>query len=214
MELDELKRAWTAMELRQDGMEALLRMGFHERRLGSARVALRPLFWGQLLQLVTGIVLALCGAALWTTHLQRVDVLVCGLVAHAYGVLLIIFSARNLYLIHRIDYAAPVLDIQRRIAALRAFRTRVEVPVNAVAGCFLWIPVLWVNLALYGVNLWSPGFIRWALASGIAGLILLAVVVAVIRLTGHGRKLDDYNAGRSIVRAQATLDEIARFERE
>jgi hypothetical protein len=214
MELDELKRAWTAMDLRQDGMEALLRMDFRERRLGSARVALRPLFWGQLLQLAIGVLLAVCGAVLWTTHLQRVDVLVCGLVAHAYGVLLVIFSARNLYLIHRIDYAAPVLDIQRRIAALRAFRTRVEVPVNAVVGCFLWIPVLWVNLALYGVNLWSPGFIRWALASGIAGLILLVVVVAVVRLTGHGRTLDDHNAGRGIVRAQAALDEVARFERE
>jgi hypothetical protein len=214
MELDELKRAWTAMELRQDGMEALLRMDFRDRRLGGARVALRPLFWGQLLQLAFGIVLAVCGGALWATHLHRVDVLVCGLVAHAYGVLLIMFSARNLYLIHHIDYTAPVLDIQRRIAALRAFRTRVEVPVNAVAGCFLWIPVLWVNLALYGVNLWSPGFIRWALASAIAGLILLVAVVAVIRLTGHGRKLDDYNAGRGIVRAQAALDEIARFERD
>ena len=214
MELDEMKQTWAAMELRLDGMEALLRRDSRERRTGRARAALRPLFWGQSLQLAIGCVLMVCGALLWATHLHQPDVLVCGLVAHAYGLLLTIFSARNLYLIHRIDYAAPVLDIQRRIAELRAFRVRVETPINAVAGCFIWIPVLWVNLALYGINLWSPGFIRWALASGVAGLLAAAVVVWVMRRLGYGRKIDEASAGRSIVRAQAAIHEIARFERE
>jgi hypothetical protein len=151
---------------------------------------------------------------LWATHLHQPGVLVCGLVAHAYGWLLTVFSARNLYLIHRIDYAAPVLEIQRRIAELRAFRVRVETPINAVAGCFIWIPVLWVNLAAYGIDLWSPGLVRWALASGMAGLVSVAVVVWAMRRLGYGHKLDEASAGRSLVRAQAALDEVVRFERE
>lgn len=214
MELDEMKRAWMAMELRMDGVEALLRKDSRDRRTGKARAALRPLFWGQSLQLAIGNALVVCGAVLWASHLHQPDVLVCGLVAHAYGLLLTIFAARNLYLIHRIDYAAPVLDIQRRIAALRAFRVRVETPVNAVVGCFLWIPVLWVNLASYGIDPWSPGLVRWAIASGFAGLISIVAVVWVMRRLGYGHKIEEASAGRSIVRAQAVLDEIARFERE
>lgn len=214
MELDEMKLAWQTLGARREHQHALTAQFFRESRLDKLRRGLRPLTWGQWLQLVIGNVLVFGGAALWASHLHQPDVLVCGLVAHTYGLLLTIFSVRNLYLIHRIDPAAPVLDIQRRIAALRAFRIRVEAPVNAVAGCFLWIPVLWVNLALYGIDLWSPGFVRWAIASGCVGLISILVVVWAMRRLGYGRKLDDYNAGRSIVRAQAALDEIARFERE
>lgn len=214
MELDELKRAWVRMDLRQDAMEALLYLDFHGRRLDRARGALRPLWWGQWLQLAIGVALSVWGGILWATHLDQAAVLVCGLAAHAYGVLLIIFSARNLYLVHHIDYAAPVVDIQRRMAELRAFRVRIETPVNAVAGCFLWIPVLWVSLSLHGIDLWSPGFIRWTVASGLAGLVSLVAVVGVMRLLGHGSKVEEASAGRSIVRAQAALEEIARFERE
>lgn len=214
MELDELKQAWTALELRQDGMEALLRMDFRERRLGGARVALRPLVWGQILQLALGVAFSIWAGAFWATHLRPLHLLACGLLVHAFGVLLIVFSARNLFLTSRIDYAAPVLDIQRRIAELRTFRVRVEAPVNAVLGCFIWIPVLWMNLAWYGVDLWSPGFAGWALACGFAGLAVVVVVVWLMRRMGHGKKIEDESAGRSIVRAQAALDEIARFERE
>ncbi len=214
MDLDEMKQAWTDMSLRQDGIEALLRAGLRDRRMDRARGALRPLWWGQILQLAIGIALAGCGGALWASHLHMPGVLVCGLVVHAYGLLLIVFAARNLYLIHRIDYAAPVLAIQHRIAALRAFRVRVETSVNAVVGCFIWIPVLWVILALYRVDLWSPAFVRWGIASGLAGLLAVVVVVWVMRRMGHGRKIDDQSAGRSVLRAEAALDEIARFERE
>ncbi|MGH8232889.1 MAG: hypothetical protein ACREPU_01655 [Rhodanobacteraceae bacterium] len=214
MELDEMKQTWAAMELRLGAMEALLQKDSRDRRTGNARAALRPLFWGQLLQLVIGNALVICGAVLWASHLHQPDVLVCGLVAHAYGLLLTIFAARNLYLIRQIDYAAPVLDIQRRIAMLRAFRVRVETPVNAVAGCFIWIPVLWVNLAFHGINLWSLGFVRWAVASGVAGLVSIAVVVWVMRRLGYGSRIDEASAGRSIVRAQAALEEVARFASE
>jgi hypothetical protein len=45
-------------------------------------------------------------------------------------------------------------------------------------------------------------------------LISIVVVVWVMRRMGHGRKLEDLSAGRSVLKAQAELDEIARFERE
>lgn len=214
MELDELKRAWMEMDLRQDGMEALLRHDFHARHMGRARRALRPLLWGQGLQLAIGVVLSLWAGLFWTSHLQPVHLLACGLLVHAYGLLLIGFSVRNLAMVLRVDYAAPVLDIQRRIAELRAFRVRVEAPVNAVLGCFMWIPVLWMALAWHGFDLWSAGFVAWALLSGLVGLVAVGLVVWVMRRLGYAGKLEESSAGRSVLRAQAALDELARFERE
>ena len=51
-------------------------------------------------------------------------------------------GARHL-LIQRIDYSAPVLQIQRRLTELRAWLVRSAPSVRCV-GCFIWIPfVLW-----------------------------------------------------------------------
>lgn len=214
MELDELKAAWAAMELRQDGMEALLRMNFHAQRTGGIRAVLRPLFWGQLLQLALGVLLSLWGGALWATHVRAPAVLACGLALHAYGLVMIALAARNLYLLGRVDYAAPVLGIQRRIARLRAFRVRVETPVNLVACSFLWIPVAWFALATLGARVSLGGFLAWSLASSVAGVALLAGTAWALRRMGHGRAVAGEAAGRSLRRAEAALDELARFERE
>ncbi|HET7931449.1 MAG TPA: hypothetical protein VFL63_08690 [Rhodanobacteraceae bacterium] len=214
MDIDELKRAWSEMELRQDGMEALLGIGFRENRLGKVRAALRPLFWGQLLQLALGVVLSVWGAGLWATQVGQIGVLVCGLVVHAYGLLLIGFAARNLYLVQAIDFAAPVLDVQRSLAKLRAFRVSVETPINFVACCFVWIPVAWAALAAIGVHPALGGFLAWALASSVIGMLAIGVVVWAMRRLGHGQRVEDESAGRSVTRAQAALDDIARFERE
>lgn len=213
MELDEMKRAWAEMELRQQGMEALLCADFRDRRMGRTRAALRPLLWGQILQSAIGMGFSALGAAFWATHLRPWHLLVCGLLVHAFGLLLIVFSARNLHLIRRIDYAAPVLDIQRDIARLRAFRVRVEAPIDAALGCFIWIPVLWMNLAWYGIDLWSRGFVRWAVACSLVGLLAVLAVIWTMRRMGYGRVVDDRGAGRSLLRAEAVLEDIARFER-
>ena len=46
MELDEMKQAWARMDLRQDGMEALLRQDFRERRMERTRASMRwSLLW-------------------------------------------------------------------------------------------------------------------------------------------------------------------------
>lgn len=214
MELDELKRAWAETELRQDGMEALLRINIREHRLGAVRAALRPLFWGQMLQLALGVVLSIWGGGLWATHVGQIGVMACGLVVHAYGLLLIGFAARNLYLVRAIDLAAPVLDVQRSLAKLRAFRIRVETPVNFVACCFVWIPVAWAALVAVGVHPALGGFLGWAFASSFIGMLAIVVVVWAMRRLGYGQRVEDESAGRSVTRARVALDEVARFERE
>lgn len=214
MELDEMKLAWQTFDRRLEKQHALNRQLFNDSRLDRMQRGLRPLFWGQLLQLGIGVVLVMAAVAFWTPRVHVAHLLVCGLLVHAYGLLLIVFAARVLYLIQRIDHAAPVLVIQRQLAELRAWRVRVEGPTNALLGCFVWIPVLWMNLAWYGIDLWSPHFMLWAVASSLVGLVGVVLVLWLMRRMGMQRKIEDNAAGRSVQKAEAMLAEIARFERE
>lgn len=215
MELDDFKQAWQGLDRRLERQRALNAQLFVESRLDKLRHGLRPLVWGQVAQIALGLLVAVLAGAFWVARLHVLHLLVCGVLLHLYGLLLIGFAARNLYLIQGIDPGAPVLAIQRRLAELRAWRVRIEGPVNAVAGCFVWILVLWANLAWYGVDLWAGGrSIPWMLLSAGAGVAGVGAVFWVMRRTGHGRKLEDHATGRSVQKAEAMLAEIERFQRE
>ena len=217
MELDEMKLAWQQIDRRLQRQEDQQQRLFTDGKLGKARRGLRPLAWGQSLQLAIGVVFVVWGASFWFEHRQVLHLLISGLLLHAYGLMFIIFSARNLYLIGQIDYAAPVLEIQRRLADLRAFRLRVEAPTNAVLACFIWIPVLLVSLAENGVDLWAYGgrvFLYWSLTSSAVGLVMVVLVVWLMRWLGYGHVLAASAVGRSVHRAEAELAEIARFGQE
>ena len=45
MELDEMKLAWAKMDLRQDGLEALLRQDLRDRRMEKSRASMRRTLW-------------------------------------------------------------------------------------------------------------------------------------------------------------------------
>ena len=214
MELDEMKLAWRVLEQRLERQQAFNLHIFRDGQLDKLRSGLRPLVAGQAIQFTIGVLLASVGAVFWATHAQVAHLLVCGLLVHAYGLLLIAFAARVLYLVYRLDYSAPVLVIQRQLADLRAWRVRVEAPVNATLGCFVWIPVTWMNLAWYGVDLWSPKFMLWAIFSSLVGLLGVLLVRWWMRHAGMAGKLEDNAVGRGVQRAEEILDAIARFERE
>ncbi len=213
MELDEMKLAWQGLDQRLAQQYALNLQLFRDGRLEKLRRGLRPLVWGQGIQLTLGLCLTGLAVAFWSSHVSVLHLLVCGLLVQTYGVLLMAFAGRCLYLIQRIDYASPVLMIQRQLADLRAWRVKVEAPVNAVLGCFVWIPVTWMNLAWYGIDLWSRTFLYWSISSGLVGLAVVALVVWWMRRAGMLRKMEDNAAGRSLQRADAMLRDIARFER-
>lgn len=214
MELDEMKQAWQVLERRLERQQVWHEQIWRESRLDKLRHGLRPLLWGQAIQLAFGVLFTALGAAFWASHLQVTHLLVCGVLVQAFGLCVIGFSARTLQLIERIDHAAPVLTIQRQLADLRRWRVRIEAPINAVLGCFVWIVALWMALAWYDVDLWSTGFVRWALLSGLAGVAAVTLTVWLARRLGLARKLEDGVAGRSVQKAEAVLDELARFEGE
>jgi len=219
MELDDMKSAWLALDRRLQTQEALNLHAFREGRLDRLRASLRPLAAGQAIQLAAGVLLALVFASFWVEHRATPHLLVTGLLLHIYALMFIVFAARDLYMIQRIDYAAPVLDIQRRLAELRAGRIRVALIFGAV-GCFLWVPlVLWLFYVVLGLDIYvaNPYVVYGFVASGVG---CVALMVALIRWSRSPRRariakaLEDNAAGRSVSKAQRFLDEIAAFARE
>jgi uncharacterized membrane protein len=217
MELDDMKQAWQQLNQRLDRQQALNLRLYREGRLDKLRHGLRPLIWGQAIQLAFGVLFMLLGTAYWTSHTDAVHRIVLGVLVQVFGIMLVVFAARILYLVLEIDYTAPVLHIQRRLAQLRAWRVRVEAPVFAVVGSFVWIPLLLVEIHWeIGVDVWArwPGFVGWLVICGVVSVVAVLLVVLLAWWTGRMRWITDNAAGKAVRRAEAVLEEVASFERD
>lgn len=219
MELDEMKSAWLALDRRLERQEALNLNAFRDNRLDRLRATLRPLLIGQVIQIIAGVLLALLFAPFWVEHLDTPHLLLTGLALHAYALMFIVFAARDLYMIQRVDYSAPVLEIQRRLAELRAWRVRVA-PVFGAVGCLIWVPfLLWLFEVAFDVDVYAlhPEVVYVFIA---AGLGFLGVMLLAMRWMRNPRRarftqiLEDSMAGRAIAKAQRFVDEVASFARE
>ncbi len=217
MELDDLKVAWQTLDRRLDAQTALNLHIFRDGKLDKARRGLRPLFWGQIMQVLCGIALVLLSVSFWTAQRDVAHLLVAGLSLHAYGVLMIIFGGVAIGLISRIDYAAPVLAIQKQLGHLRRFYIRTNVGLG-LAWWFLWMPLMMMFfMSAFGADLYAnaPAVIYGGTAIGAAGLLLTFIFNRWARHPSGpamAKIVDDSVAGGSLNRAQRVLDEIAQFE--
>lgn len=216
MELDDLKQAWAALDQRLARQESLRLHLFRSDRLDKARRGLRPLFWGQIVQILFGVAMVMLGVALWTSHRETWSLLATGLIVHAYGVITIICSGVVLGYMSQIDYSAPVLAIQQRFGTLR----RVYALTSAVVGLPWWLMWLFVTIAIPGidgVNMYAaaPAFVWISMAIGVAGLLGTWIWHRWrYPRMGVRRNYDRDAACGSLRRAQQILDEVARFEQE
>ena len=216
MELDDMKQAWQSLSRQLEQQQALHSRLWTESRLDKLRHGWRSLVWGQAIQIVIGVCVAMMAVSFWLPRAGNLHFLVWGLSLQAFGILMIATAARNLHLVHQIDYAAPVLAIQQRIATLRAWRVRVEAPLYAVAGSFVWIPLVLILIARAGVDpsMVAPALAGYLVLSGVVSLGLVALVAWLLRRAGHRRWLENNLAGASVRRAESMLAQIARFQQE
>ena len=218
MELDDLKTAWQTLDRRLDAQTALNLHIFKDGKLDKDRRGLRPLAWGQVLQILCGVGLIVLSVPFWSAHLEVPHLLLAGISVHVYGVLMIICGGATISMISRIDYAAPVLAIQKQLGQLRRFYVRTNIGLG-MAWWFLWMPLMMMLfMSAFGADLYAnaPSVIYAGTAIGTAGLLL---TWAFDRWARHpsrphmAKMVDDSVAGGSLNRAQRVLDEIAQFER-
>jgi len=180
-ELEQLRDAWQALDARLARMESLqidttqarAEKQRGERTRASVR-ALRPLLAGQILQSLFGTGLIVFAAAFWSSHMDRLHLMLAGISLHACGIWLLASAAQEISQMAQMRYTTPVLELQKRLASLRHWRSRNGL-VFAYAGCFVWIPAMLILFAWLGVDVWThkPQVVGWFFVSGAvcAGLI-------------------------------------------
>ncbi len=218
MELDELKATWQVLDRRLARHDRINLELFKEKKLEKARTNLRPLFWGQLFQLLLGIGLIVLGVACWTRNTGVPGLFVAGILVHAFGVITTGAAGITLGLMGNIDYSAPVLKIQKRMAMLLRFYT-----INSnVCGLPWWIMWVLVVVAFAGLGqvdpqAATPAWIWISLVIGVVGLLGTWCFHLWKRRTPaqHTREtVCVADGGDGIRRSQRILDEITQFEKE
>lgn len=218
MELDDFKSAWQALDRRLELDNRLKLHHLRERTLDKARGSLRPLFWGQVAQILFGIPFILLAAWLWMSQPAHASSIVAGVLVHAYGLLTIIGAGVVLGQIGKIDHAKPVLEIQKQLLRARTLYIRSGM-LAGLPWWFLWIAILQVLAGLGDVDLLTkaPSLVWIGYGIGIAGLLATWWFHRWARRPERaefGRKIDDSLTGGSLRKALAQLDELKRFEQE
>jgi hypothetical protein len=218
MELDELKATWLALDRKLQQSNAIQLQLFKDGRFKNMRAGLRPLFWGQIVQILFGVLTVLIGIAFWSQNRDVAHLFCAGLILHIYGVLTIIAAGFTLGRIRTIDYSAPVLGIQKQLASVR----RAYVGSGLVVGYawwLLWIPFAVVLFGFLGVDIVkvAPTFVPLSTAIGIAGLLAMWGFhrwASSPRRGKFGQRYAESLSGGSLRRAQRVLDEVKQFETE
>lgn len=215
MDLDDLKSAWQTLDARLASQGAVqLKLLRGQKQLQSRR-NLRPLLVGMLLQGLLGIGLILLGVGCWRQNLDVPGLLATGIALHAFGILHVALAGIVIGLTTTVDYAAPVVGIQKRLRLL----LRVQVLNSNLCGAPWW--VLWV-LVVIGFAGLSPMRVpaptpAWIWISLLVGTIgTLGTWWWAARGTRGSRdplaRMDDGADG--IRRSLRVYDDLERFERE
>lgn len=218
MELDDFKSAWQSLDRRLQLDNTLKLHELRERKLDKTRGSLRPLFWGQVVQILFGIAFVLLASLLWMSQPTHASSIVAGVLVQAYGVLTIVAAGVVLGQIGNIDYSQPVLGIQKQLLRARTLYIRSGM-VAGLPWWFLWIAILQTLAGLGDVDLLAkaPALVWSGYGIGIAGLLATWWFHRWARRPQRaefGRKMDDSLSGGSLRKALAQLDELQRFERD
>lgn len=218
MELDDFKSAWQSLDRRLELDNRLKLHALHERSTHQTRRALRPLFWGQIAQILFALPFIALAALLWMSHPVHLATIVAGVLVHAYGVLTIICAGVVLGQLGKVDYSQPVLDIQKHLLRARTLYIRSGM-IAGLPWWFLWVAILQVLTGLKDVDLLAtaPSLVVSGYAIGIIGLLATAWFHRWARRperAAFGRKMDNSLTGGSLRKALAQLEELQRFEQE
>jgi hypothetical protein len=140
---------------------------------------------------------------------------------HICAIVLVATSISQLVALQRIDYACPVLDVQRRLTRLKISRVRTTKWILLLAPAF-WTPLLIVTLkGLMGVDGYAAFDAGWIAVNGFGSLAFIPLMLWAAHRFGDRlsrspllRELANDLAGRSLNEASAFADKLAGFERQ
>ena len=168
--------------------------------------AIRPLFRGQILQIIMGVALIAVGAQCWAPNIQIPHRLICGVIVHVYGILVIAQAANVCTRVKKIDYAKPVKEIREKLERVRSGYLRAGVLIG-FAWWLMWIPLA---VAIGFDAVMYPASLNVSLIVGVIGFVLSVVLYnrAMTSERASAEKWSREFSGRSLNVASALLAEI------
>jgi hypothetical protein len=222
MVLDDMQKRWLAQNARIDEVVRINKQLQLRAELAAPRSSLRWSRFGDLFEILSGVLCLLWTGAFIHAHLNELRFVLPAVALHLWVVGAVATAVVRLVRAGAIRYDAPVLEIQRRIEALRAFTMR-SLRWLFVFGVAIWaVPFSIVVLrSWFGIDLYSlvSGDVLLMVFSGSVVLALAVMKICALcaarldrspRLQQLARALAGYN----LVAAQDQLAKLAAFERE
>jgi hypothetical protein len=222
MQLDDFQQRWLAQDQRIEKLELATRALQLDAELATPRRQLRWSRIGDALEILLGAAFVLWTGTFMGIHRAEMQFVIPAAVLHLWGIATIGTAVARFYRTGAIDYAAPVVEIQRRLEAVRVFTLR------SLRALFLFGVVVWgVPFAIVALRAWL-GLDLYALlgTEALFGLLVangaLALLLAIIvnRLSARLDRLPRLQklvralAGYNLTAAEDRLATIAAFERE
>jgi len=219
MELDELKSAWQLMNSRLEATEMVVldlqrKSGLDKTRSALAWFRALPSF-----ELLAGLLMATIYVK-FISGSYPVTYIVSWVVLFLFNWAGIISACWQLATVSMIDFGGPVLQIQAtlaRVRAVREFTTRWSM----IVALLLWVPIaiVFAQIAFRFDIVVKFGW-PWVLSNLALGIVAIPVIIFLARRFGPGlsanpgvRRILDDVAGRSLIRAMKSVDELAEFEK-
>jgi hypothetical protein len=230
MNLEELKARLAEQDAKLDQLVRLNTTQVHELQLSKTRSSLRWLVPGLVIELLLAIVGVVWAGDFIVGHLREPRFLLPALLVDISLIAFLGSCIRQLVTIAGLDYSLPVVTVQKTLGGLRILRIRTSKWVMMLS-FLLWAPLLIVVFeSLFGIDLWQvlaaagprdEFFLAWVVANVLFGLGIVLVALWLSHRYANRmdrspiikRLMDDF-AGRSLTKAQASLDAIVRFETE
>jgi hypothetical protein len=222
MELDDLKTLWKEADQRLGAMESALRLS---RRLASAdsldrmRSKLRFVHLALWYEIAFGVLACLMVGSYLFDHLGEIRFALPAAGLHLGAILVLGSAIRQLVALGQIDYAGPVVQIQRRLTELRVLRARTN------RWVLLSSPLLWALLiivvphGLIGLDVYRAFGWPWVggnLAFGIAILAAIAWLYRRFPAAAQSSKIlrwmGDDITGRKVATVSGFLEDLSAFE--
>jgi hypothetical protein len=218
MELNELKSTWQILEKALERGNQLSEAMLRQQKLDAVNRSLRPLKLNQAFQIFLGVLFIVLAGLLWSTKPTAISVILGGIFVQAYGIGCVMTAGMVFSSLSRIDYAAPVVEVQGGLARVRR-AYGICVLVAGLSWWFLWIPLLMLLAGLAHVDLYAhaPSVIWVGLATGIVGLLGMYCLYIYSRKSSNMQLrqfIERATFGRSLQNALQQLNEVRNFEEE
>ncbi len=174
--------------------------------MGRVEKSLRPLFWGQIVQMLLGIAFIAIGVYCWVPNKHIPHRLVSGVALHAYGTLMILAAGVICTRIKRLDFSKSVEQIRDQLDSIRNFYLRF----GAFLGFAWWL--LWIPLAVaVGFDAVAHPWSLWISAGvGVVGMVFSMILYRRF-LRSENQSAEKWRkllAGESLRAAYLAIEEI------